>query len=244
VTTTLVLEQESRTVITEAGGKTLVQESTSSATQVQTQSGQGPAGAQGVTGQSAYELAVAEGFVGDEAAWLAALVGAQGPTGATGSQGPTGATGATGPQGIQGATGSTGPTGPAGPQGDPGPTGSTGSAGATGPTGPQGIQGDPGPTGATGAAGPAGASPTGGFATAAFGSGTGLVAVAVTGQAGILTTSRVRAWLAPNARVDEALIEPLRIVPHSIVAGVGFSISVICDLGKAYGDFRIAWEWI
>ena len=35
----------------------------------------------GSQGESAYEVAVAEGFVGDEAAWLASLVGPQGPAG-------------------------------------------------------------------------------------------------------------------------------------------------------------------
>jgi hypothetical protein len=39
----------------------------------------GPAGP---TGPSAYDVAVADGFVGDEAAWLASLIGATGPSGA------------------------------------------------------------------------------------------------------------------------------------------------------------------
>lgn len=94
---------------------------------------EGPAGAQGETGAagangsdglSAYEVAVEGGFVGDEAAWLASLVG---PIGPEGPQGPTGATGDTGPQG---------------PQGDPGPTGATGATGATGPAGATGAAGN------------------------------------------------------------------------------------------------------
>lgn len=105
------------------------------------------AGSQGPPGDSAYEVAVDNGFVGDEAAWLASLVG---PTGATGA---TGATGPQGPQGDPGTTGATGATGPTGPQGDPGPQGAIGPTGATGAQGPQG---DPGPTGATGATGPVG----------------------------------------------------------------------------------------
>lgn len=48
----------------------------------------------GVEGLSAYAVAVAEGFVGDEEAWLDSLVGPTGSTGATGPTGPTGATGA------------------------------------------------------------------------------------------------------------------------------------------------------
>jgi hypothetical protein len=102
------------------------------------------AGSQGPAGDSAYEVAVDNGFVGTEAEWLASLVG---PTGATG------ATGATGPQGDPGPTGATGATGAQGPKGD---TGDVGPTGATGATGAQGPQGDTGPTGATGATGPAG----------------------------------------------------------------------------------------
>ena len=66
--------------------------------------GRGPAG------ESAYQIAVDNGFVGTEEEWLASLVGPQGPQGI---QGETGATGATGPQG------------PVGPQGNQGNTGSS-----------------------------------------------------------------------------------------------------------------------
>lgn len=64
---------------------------------------QGPAGADGEDGASAYEVAVANGFVGDEEAWQASLVGPQGPQGETGA---TGATGEQGPAGADGADGS------------------------------------------------------------------------------------------------------------------------------------------
>jgi len=43
----------------------------------------------GVNGASAYEVAVANGFVGDEAAWLASLVGADGAPGPAGPAGET-----------------------------------------------------------------------------------------------------------------------------------------------------------
>lgn len=114
---------------------------------------------QGAAGLSAYQIAVAQGFVGTEAEWVTSLEGAVGPTGATGAtgpQGPAGATGATGPQGIQGLTGDTGPQGPQGIQGDMGPAGPLGLTGPEGPQGPQGIQGETGLTGATGATGPQG----------------------------------------------------------------------------------------
>lgn len=125
----------------------------------------GPAGADGqdgADGLSAYQVAVAGGFVGNEAAWLASLVGPQGPTGATGAVGPKGDTGDTGPQGIQGPAGPQGvkgDTGDTGPQGIQGIQGIQGPAGPTGATGPKGDTGDTGPAGATGATGPAG--PTG-----------------------------------------------------------------------------------
>lgn len=54
----------------------------------------------GVEGASAYEVAVADGFVGDEAAWLASLVGADGDDGAQGPQGIQGPAGADGADGT------------------------------------------------------------------------------------------------------------------------------------------------
>jgi len=57
----------------------------------------GADGADGMDGASAYEIAVANGFVGDEAAWLASLVGPQGPQGEQGIQGPQGTQGPAGP---------------------------------------------------------------------------------------------------------------------------------------------------
>jgi hypothetical protein len=53
----------------------------------------GSPGADGEDGLSAYEIAVAEGFVGDETAWLASLVGPAGPPGDDGADGATGADG-------------------------------------------------------------------------------------------------------------------------------------------------------
>lgn len=145
----------------------------------------GTNGVDGAAGQSAYALAVALGFVGDEAAWLISLEGADGAAGTTGPTGPAGATGATGPAGAAGADGISayqvavnggfvgteaawlaslqGATGPAGA------TGATGPAGATGSTGPAGATGATGPAGATGSTGPAGPGvPTGGVAGSAL----------------------------------------------------------------------------
>ena len=55
-----------------------------------------------VNGNSAYQVAKANGYSGTEAQWLASLVGPTGPTGATGE---TGATGATGSSGVISVTG-------------------------------------------------------------------------------------------------------------------------------------------
>jgi hypothetical protein len=89
----------------------------------------------GPRGPSAFEVAVAQGFSGTVAQWLASLVGPIGPTGAVGATGATGPAGPAGPQGATGARGATGAAGPAGPQG---PVGGQGSAG------PQGLTGAPG----------------------------------------------------------------------------------------------------
>ena len=55
----------------------------------------GPSGPAGADGADAYEVAVAAGFVGTRAEWLASLVGPQGPQGATGPAGPGVAAGGT-----------------------------------------------------------------------------------------------------------------------------------------------------
>lgn len=65
----------------------------------------GPRGPAGADGKSAYEVAVAEGFIGDEAAWLASLVG---PAGADGQDGQPGADGAPGTDGAPGQPGNDG----------------------------------------------------------------------------------------------------------------------------------------
>jgi hypothetical protein len=134
----------------------------------------GSGGGGGADGDSAYEIAVDNGFSGTEQQWLDSLVGETGLTGEAGPQGETGLTGPEGPQGPageegpQGDTGLTGPEGPQGPQGIQGETGPQGiqgeqgiqgiqgEVGLTGDTGPQGIQGIQGETGLTGPGGPAG----------------------------------------------------------------------------------------
>lgn len=67
-------------------------------------------GGSGDPGESAYQIAVDNGFVGTEAEWLASLHGSTGSTGATGATGADGSTGATGAAGSNGAGVPTGGT--------------------------------------------------------------------------------------------------------------------------------------
>lgn len=108
----------------------------------------GSDGSDGADGLSAYQVAVNEGFTGNEAAWLVSLEGADGSDGATGAQGI---------QGIQGIQGEVGPQGPQGNPGDDGADGATGAQGPQGDTGQAGSDGNDGANGATGAPGNDGA---------------------------------------------------------------------------------------
>lgn len=107
--------------------------------------GTASSGGGGADGKSAYEIAVENGFEGDEKAWLVSLKGEKGDTGAKGATGPRGPQGEKGEQGPKGDTGPAGADGKPGADGDPGEKGEKGD---TGPQGPQGPKGDIGPAGA------------------------------------------------------------------------------------------------
>lgn len=138
----------------------------------------GGSGAAGADGASAYEVAVANGFEGTEAEWLASLKGEKGDKGDTGAQGAQGVQGLPGEKGDKGEAGEKGEKGDKGDaftyadftaeqlaalkgekgdKGDKGDTGATGPQGPTGATGEKGAKGDKGDTGETGPQGPAGA---------------------------------------------------------------------------------------
>lgn len=87
--------------------------------------GTASSGGGGADGKSAYEIAVENGFEGDEKAWLVSLKGEKGDTGAKGATGPRG------PQGEKGEQGPKGDTGPAGADGKPGADGAPGADGIT-----------------------------------------------------------------------------------------------------------------
>ena len=132
---------------------------------------QGPEGPQGDDGKSAYQIAVDNGYVGTETAWIASLKGDKGDTGAQGPKGDKGADGTMtfadlteeqkeslrGPHGIQGPKGDNGSAGKSAYQiaVDNGYVGTEsewvaslkGDKGDTGAQGPQGIQGEKGPKG-------------------------------------------------------------------------------------------------
>ena len=107
----------------------------------------GDNGLQGPQGKSAYQVAVASGFVGSESEWLASLKGEkgdQGPKGEPGEPGKQGPKGDPGEQGLQGPKGNPGEQGLQGPKGDPGEPGKQGPKGDPGEQGIQGPKGDPG----------------------------------------------------------------------------------------------------
>lgn len=83
-------------------------------------------GPQGEEGASAYEVAVANGFIGTEKEWLASLKGKDGAAGPKGDIGPTGPAGSPGRDGKDGANGRDGKDGNDGAVGPVGPAGSPG----------------------------------------------------------------------------------------------------------------------
>lgn len=197
-----------------------------------------PGGPPGPEGPSAYDVAVANGFVGTESEWLTSLVGPQGPQGPQGVQGPQGLQGIQGPAGAQGEQG---PAGPQGPQGDAGPAGATGAtgpqgdqgpAGAEGPQGPAGDagpQGDPGPTGPQGPAGPQGEP------------GAGVVLRGIRGFSGSNYYERVAGALAGNASPGFVILAAVVI---DLVRGLVGDMQVIAGTTNQFvGDgYRLAFN--
>jgi len=180
-----------------------------------------------------------------------APIGPQGPkgdtgaTGATGPQGPIGLTGATGSTGAKGDTGSQGPQGIQGVQGDKGDTGDTGAKGDQGIQGIQGVKGDTGsqgPIGLTGAKGDTGAQGVQGIqgiqgiqgpageswvadtfdGTLDFGTGKNTASATITFSG--MTLTKVLQVDFTN-KLEEVLIQDMKIRETSRTAGVGFVIT-------------------
>lgn len=75
--------------------------------------------------------------------------------------------------------------------------------------------------------------------------------VDVTGQAGILSTSFVEAWLYPKDTIDhladEHLVENIKIIAGNITAGTGFRIYGVNMGGfnsRIYGKWTVNWVWV
>ncbi|MBP2028688.1 hypothetical protein J2Z35_002518 [Acetoanaerobium pronyense] len=145
---------------------------------------EGPKGERGPKGEdgiSAYEVAVLNGFIGNQSDWLLSLKGEQGPIGPQGEQGIQGLAGEQGLNGSDGKNayeialengflgseaqwlisligpmGEKGDPGIQGPAGEKGEQGIAGLQGLQGETGPQGLKGDSGDPGPMGSEGPAG----------------------------------------------------------------------------------------
>ena len=116
----------------------------------------------GVAGASAYEVAVANGFVGTETQWLATLEGPQGQQGVAGQDGSQGIQGVAGQDGVDGQDGASAyelwlANGNTGSQADF-LASLVGADGADGQDGSQGVQGVAGQDGQDGVAGATGSS--------------------------------------------------------------------------------------
>lgn len=77
--------------------------------------------------------------------------------------------------------------------------------------------------------------------------GKGMTSVDVTGQASIVSGSRIGCWprLTSTAdhSADEHRVETLKLVAGNIVAGTGFTIYAEVLLGKSWGTFNVDWVW-
>ena len=164
-----------------------------------------------------------------------------GPAGPRGIQGPVGYSIA-----LDGADGDEGMPIP-GQAGLPGSPGAQGPAGAIlymeGDAGDEGLIGPPGPQGVAGVGG----SGNQGSATIDFGTGALDAKVAVTGQAGIVSGSLIRAWLSglatSNNLADAGFAEDIAVFAGDIVAGTGFTVYAFCRFGSAFGQYVTNWSW-
>lgn len=77
--------------------------------------------------------------------------------------------------------------------------------------------------------------------------GSGEGTFVVTGQADIAEDAIPRAWIRPFATadhtIDEHTLEPLLVTAHTVVPGVGFTITVAPTQEGQYGLWSVAWSW-
>jgi hypothetical protein len=208
------------------------------------------------------------------AAWVAVAVGIAGAAGSAGQPGfdaddalePLMIPGQPGLPGIAGAPGIPGIPGIPGLDADepleplmfPGPVGLLG---ATGPVGPPGLDAEE-PLEALIIPGPPGSGVFNGSATVNFGAfpGNSEATVDVTGQGGLIATSKIRAWILPIATADhsadEHIIESLDVTGVYKVDGA-LTIKAqqrflpqfrqvepfYAQALRLFGQFTVAWRW-
>lgn len=82
--------------------------------------------------------------------------------------------------------------------------------------------------------------------------GKDVATVVVTGQTGILSTSRVDAWLAADVTAvhsedEHSMLKnyvEITVKRSSIVVGTGFTITAACDdKSRMWGTLNIDWTW-
>ena len=71
--------------------------------------------------------------------------------------------------------------------------------------------------------------------------------IAVTGQAGIVATSKVEAFVrlvaTADHSIDEHRVEQLKVMAGDITAGIGFTIYGEA-FPQAYGLWNVDWVWV
>jgi hypothetical protein len=140
--------------------------------------------------------------------------------------------------------------GPKGDKGDQGDQGIQGIQGDQGIQGIQGVQGDQGIQGLQGIQGVKGdqgdpAEILTGLVTLDFGEGTTDASIVVTDviktttSSVVITSMRIEA--TADHSVDELLIDPIRVTAHTIISGVGFTITGRMDNARANGTYKVNW---
>jgi hypothetical protein len=88
---------------------------------------------------------------------------------------------------------------------------------------------------------------TQGTATVDFGTGGSDASVNVTGQGSITTANLAEAWMSGDASSNNlagaAAAEGLQAYAGAITNAVGFTITVKCPVGLAFGQYKVNWVW-
>jgi hypothetical protein len=78
-----------------------------------------------------------------------------------------------------------------------------------------------------------------------FGSGSTETSTIITGVSGVTSTSIVnvtlRAEETSEHNVNDLLVDPIRVQAHSLVPGVGFTVTGSMDNATANGNYKVNW---